>query len=162
MPGLIRWFKRLLLIALAIAISIWISHKVRDYRADKKELAGFEELARLERDMIKAGGTGIIVSPNGQARVRTFADFYNYVAKVRPSAVRSPTYLPTSQPAEGSGMSPNPFPAILPESEYELTDTETEFPEEDIMTTRTHHRWSGPFRAILDASGKATWHGMGM
>lgn len=150
--------KRLLPIAIAVALISFGLVKLNEYRSDQKERAAFETLADLEREMLKAGGPGVIIPDAGPRRVRSFADFYNYVATVRPSAVRTLTYVPTSQPADHSITSPNPFPGILPGYEYWINDSDDTAPEVEILRTRFRSRWGENYSEMLYPTGRAEWH----
>jgi hypothetical protein len=104
------WYKYWLLwygiAVLELVFMLFVFYRIGQdgYRRYMREVYGFRELTTLCRNMISEKGPGVIELSDGP-RVRSFADFFEYVSRIRPKDV-------SNVDAE------NPFPGILPGSCY--------------------------------------------
>jgi hypothetical protein len=104
----LKWLPRAAIAITVLGIllfGLWYLLQGR-FRAEQAESDGFETLQLLARDMMDQQAPGVVIGKGSESTfIRSFDDFFKYVASKRPGVV-------------STRDASNPFPGILPGKAY--------------------------------------------
>jgi hypothetical protein len=140
--GCTRLIKRVVVsmcVVLACAVAL-ICYQDSRGRALNAEMMAFRDLGVTASRMVAEHAEGVVEGPEGPY-IKSFDDFYNYVAKTHPGMV-------------SSRNGDNPFPGLLPSGKYgRLKSVSTGSSVWIIWNERVHRRAVGEIQMRLTCDG---------